>query len=96
MVACFFLTHSVVLSLAYCSVTRKQVSAFRPNSASAEFEKVKFGATLENTHKLHKIVYTMSKNCLQQGRGEVGRKGGGEDVRMGGGRAPWLLGVRRP
>jgi len=32
----------------------------------------------ENMHKLPKIVYTMSKNCLWGGKKE------GEDVRMGG------------
>jgi len=37
----------------------------------------------ESMHKLHKIAYKMSKNCL---RGK-----GGVDVRLGG-RASWLLG----
>jgi len=45
----------------------------------------------ENTHNLHKIVYTMSKNCL---RGEWQKKGG--DVRMGGKSAMVVRGDRRP
>ena len=44
----------------------------------------------ENMHKLHKIVYKMSKNCLREWGG--GKGGGVVDVRLGGGRVPWLLG----
>jgi len=47
----------------------------------------------ENTHKIAQIANKMSKNCLR-GWG-LGKKRG--DVRIVGGRAPWLLGGdRRP
>jgi len=52
-----------------------------------------FQNLLKTCIKLHKIAYKMSTNCLWGGGGVV-EKGEGGDTRIGGRRAPWLLGDR--